>query len=228
MNSTPDLISFGERLRQARERRFGKDRPAADAARSLGINEKTYAAYERGERRPKPEAMWDIAQRLRVSYGWLAFAKGPESFNAPAGSTAVNVEGVVQAGAWTKTFIWPDSEQYEVFVPDHLVKSAYPTYAAEVRGESMNKAFPHGSIVILERCLDHISDLSENARYHVEISGPDGTVESTLKTVKRSSSGKLWLIPETDDPSFEAVSIDGIAQQISFTGKVICSIRSER
>lgn len=228
MNSTPDLISFGERLKQARERRFGKDRSAADAARSLGINEKTYAAYERGERRPKPEAMWDIAQRLRVSYGWLAFAKGPESFNAPSGSTAVSVEGIVQAGAWTKSFTWPDGEQYEVFVPEHLVRSVYPTYAAEVRGESMNLAFPHGSIVVLERCMDHISDLAENARYHVEISGPDGNVESTIKTVKKTSSGKLWLVPETDDPSFKAISIDSIAQQISFTGKVICSIRSER
>lgn len=228
MKNTPDLIAFGERLRQARERRFGKDRPAVDAARSLGINEKTYAAYERGERRPKPEAMWDIAQRLRVSYGWLAFSKGPESFNAPAGSTAVNVEGAVQAGVWTKSFAWSEGEQYEVFIPAHFVKSGFPSYAVEVKGESMNLAFPHGSIVILERCLDHISDIVENARYHVEISAPDGTAESTIKTVKRTSSGKLWLVPETDDPSFKAVDIDGIAQQISFTGKVICSIRGER
>lgn len=80
--------------------------------------------------------------------------KGPEpegGVNAPKSKDVlrtVPVLGAVQAGIFSEAIEWPQNEHYGMNVP---VDDGYPAhlrrYGLEVKGESMNKIFPNGSLV---------------------------------------------------------------------------------
>ena len=190
-------------------------------AEQLGVHWQTVNRWANS----KPEITWsqavEIAQVLDID---------PLAVFAPmAALRRIRVAGALQAGVWTEGFDWPDEDCYEIGIPDRREYDAMMLYGAEVRGESMNQIYPPGTIVVIERRTFGPRDLLPGSRYHVEIQRRDATVENTLKRVKASGDGRLWLIPESDDPSFQApIQIDATnGEHVSAVGRVIYSLRAE-
>lgn len=224
-----DLDKPHERLRWAREMR---KMTLAEAAAATGINQKTIQSHESGHRSKRglsTEYSPDYARGYRVSETWLVTGAGEPLGPKSAQGIRVQVKGVLQAGIWTESFEWPPIDQYDVWVSGRPDLAREVLYAAEVRGSSMNKVYPDGTIVVLRRGIDGPSDLVTGKRYHVERQMPDGLVENTIKTVKRGGDGRIWLVPESDDPEFQAsVEVTGNnGVHISFVGRVVIAITSE-
>ena len=164
-----------------------------------------------------------LAPILRVTPEWLAFG-----VNAPQteGLVIAPIKARLQAGIWTEHPHDAIDGRGPVFVPADMAPRGAKVYAAEVVGSSMNRVYPEGTIVVLEARFDDASSLIAGRRYHVERRRPDGSVESTIKTVKRRPDDSIWLVPESDDPAFQAAislpSSDG--EQISFVGRVLLAI----
>ncbi|ODN69213.1 S24 family peptidase [Methylobrevis pamukkalensis] len=202
--TTSRWATHHDRLRWARERRFDQIKLAAEA---LGVNEKTLQAHETGTRgtRGFPQALAEkYARGLGVSASWLMSGKGEPTSRTPETMRRVSVSGYLQAGVWSENHVLAPDEEFDVFIPDRPEFQGWPLYGAIVRGESMNQVYPAGTIVVLMRKHDGARDLVPGKRYHIDRAKPDGTRESTIKTVKIRREGEVWLVPESDDPAFQA------------------------
>ena len=224
-----DLETPHERLRWAREMR---KMTFKEAEAATGIKWKTIQSHETGHRSKRglpSKAAATYARAYRISEPWLLTGAG-EALGPRAGQEIrVPVKGSLQAGVWAESFERAAGDQYDVWVrasPDLLRETLY---AAEVHGNSMNRVYPHGTVVVLRRGIDGPSDLVPGKRYHVERVMPDGLVENTLKTVKVAPDGRVWLVPESDDPEFQTpMLVDGKnGCHVSFVGRVVVAITNE-
>lgn len=224
-----DLPEIRDRLIWARKR-LGLNQ--TEVEERTGINRKTIGAQEEGRNTTRGLAtkyMKKYARVYGVSELWLLTGAGSPFTTRPAEGVRVTVRGALQAGVWTEGFDWAGGDQYDVWVNVSSELEREVLYAAEVRGPSMNRIYPNGSIVILRRRIEGPTDLVSGKRYHVERTQPNGLVESTLKTLVRRHDGTLWLQPESDDPEFSAaIPVRAeMGETISFVGRVVQSIINE-
>lgn len=224
--TTVPLLTVAERLSWLRSQ---KGSPTFQLiADATGINVKTVHAHHAGQRATKrglsEEQLAAYARYYNANALWLARAAGEPFRSSPSGFRRVPVKGILQAGVWTASFDI-DEDRY-VMVSDRDEWRGMTLYAAEVRGESMNRIYPEGSIVVMRRQIDGPRDLVQGKRYHIERQRKDGTSENTLKTVTIGKNGKVWLVPESTDPEFqtplEATSTPEF--YISFVGRVVQAI----
>lgn len=219
--------TLGGRLRWAREH-ADLTREAVEA--TSGIKLKTLASWESGSRSKRnaidPDSVMTLARVYKVDPAWLALSLGRP---LPGRNTmrAVAVTGDLQAGLWRESFAWDDDRHFDVFVPESRRLRGATLYAAEVRGTSMDRVYPEGTIVVLKRIVAGIEDLEEGKRYHVDREQADGRLESTLKTVRRRADGSLWLQPESSDPAFQqAIRFDG-ERGLQVVGRVVHALTTE-
>lgn len=197
------------------------------ASQMAGLDRSTIRKIREGVRRSDaPTVMMSTLEKLapvlQVSAAWLA--TGRDVPEAPPGSVSALIEREVRAGAFMRGE--SDLDLGVVYVPADLADADGPCYAVRVAGNSMNRVFPPGSIVVLERQIITPDTVISGQRYHVERQLPDGTVEHTLKRAHRRHDGTLWLVPESDDPVFtQAIPARGMAgEHLEFRGMVLCAI----
>lgn len=117
----------------------------------------------------------------------------------------IEVLGSVQAGIFTEALEWDAAKRYHIQIPiDDGYPKETPRYALEVKGESMNRVFPHGSLVsvidfeVLERP-------PETGDYVVvmrrDTYGPG--FEATIKALQIRDDGSVCLWPQSTDPGFQ-------------------------
>lgn len=137
----------------------------------------------------------------------------------------VKVKGQIQAGIWVEAFEWPEDAQFNVIILDEPAIKHLDLYAGRIEGNSMNKVYPHGSIVI----MSPVGDIVPGRRYHVRRTRADGLTEETIKTLVVGEGGKLWLKPESDDPQFqEWIPLEGKpGDVIKLVGRVRRAIINE-
>lgn len=115
---------------------------------------------------------------------------------------SVVVRGVVQAGYWTESFEWPEEDWYTV--PLYAGQGAPQTLrGAEIRGNSMNRWRPEGTVVVFTDHVELGEELKVGKRYVVERTNAAGEHECTVKKLWQDEAGMLWLLPESDDPRFQ-------------------------
>lgn len=118
---------------------------------------------------------------------------------------SVNVLGAVQAGIFTEAIEWPQSEHYGMTIP---VDDGYPQhlkrYGLEVRGESMNRIFPAGSLVYVIDFWD-LGRPPETGDYVTVLRrDPHGPgMEATIKALEIRPDGSACLWPQSTDPNFQ-------------------------
>ena len=79
------MLSFGERLRLARER---KDMTQLDAYRAIGLNNKSLSRYENGVTAPDPDTVRDLIRLYDVSSDFiLGLSDDMGSAYPPSGSS---------------------------------------------------------------------------------------------------------------------------------------------
>lgn len=154
--------------------------------------------------------------------------------DTPSGSgdlRIVTVAGYVQAGHWAETWEWDDDEKYEVAVRGSSQLASFKLFAAETRGPSMNKRWPEGTVVVFTRVEETGEMPIAGKRYVVQRRrGGTGEAEFTVKLLHRDSEGKFWLVPESDDPRYQAaisVDDDNSDDEIAIIGRVHFAVTRE-
>lgn len=219
MSKTPN-----ERLRDLRIK-AGYD-TAADFARAHGINEYTYRAHEGGGRAIKPDTAQRYARILGVKWTWLLSGEGDEPEAAtvkaaaaasstqaaapmihrefvPVGFQTVMVRGEVEAGVWREAYEWPGDEWQPITVPTGGPYDPKDLFALRVRGSSMDKRYPEGSMVVCVP-LWRVGRQPRNGEdVVVERHDATGKVEATVKELEIKPDGKLLLWPRSSHPRYQ-------------------------
>lgn len=230
MMTHDDRPDSAKRLEKARTSRGFES--AADAARYFGWNYDTYVQHENGTR-GITRAAARYAKAFRVTAGWLLTGEGAGPGEVPINGVTsariVHVKGFVQAGHWAETWEWDEDDQYSVPVPFDESLSPYTLYGAETRGPSMDKRYPEGTVLIFTDAIETHEDVKIGSRYIVERERPDGMREATVKTLWRDEAGKLWLLPESNDPRFqEPIPVEGGTDDtIRIVGRVRYAVSRE-
>lgn len=124
---------------------------------------------------------------------WRLSGEAPE----PPTPTTTWVSGHVEAGSFREAIEWDRSQWYpvDVPVPDRFRGRAK---ALEVRGPSMNRRYPPGSVVIWVDMLDYRPPRNGD-RVIVYSYRDDAKIEATVKEL-RGQGDERWLWPDSDDP----------------------------
>jgi len=141
----------------------------------------------------------------------------------------VRVAGLVQAGAWAESVQFDDDEVYEVAIPNDRAFKHFRLEGREVRGPSMNKRYPERTVVVITDLVETGEDIQVGKRYVVERERADGLREATVKLLWRDANGRRWLVPESDDPTYqEAIPFDGSeGDTIRIVGRVRYAVSRE-
>lgn len=153
-----------------------------------------------------------LTQDWMTTLGLVYSVDASEIITAPAteGLRRIKVTGALQAGAWAESHEFAIDEQHEIMIPDDPALRSVALYAGELRGESMNKRYPNGAIIIMSKVSQRPGEIAEGKRYHVRMTHADGLTEETIKTLAKDNSGEYWLKPESDHPEFqEWIPLDG-------------------
>lgn len=129
------------RVRELRER-LGLSQGALGDA--IGAHWQTVQRIEKQSTRIMPKREKALAEYFGMEIDAL-YVK-----NDKAGFRSVLVCQHVEAGIYAESNLWPDDEGYEVAVPNvpDLVK--VELHGCEVRGESMNKVYPVGTVLFTQ------------------------------------------------------------------------------
>lgn len=232
-----NFLCFFENMKEPEDRLTAARKKAGhssarDAASALGVSYSTYAGHENGSRKIPRDAAELYARRYRFSLDWLFKGTGPGPGEAAQAleMRPVQVIGHVQAGIWTEAFEWEEEERYIVPVPADPEFAGYKLYGAEMRGASMNKWRPEGTVIVFTDQIETAEDLRIGSRYVVERTNGTGEHECTVKTLWKDEDGHAWLLPESSDPRFqEPLKVDGESgETIRILGRVTYSVSRER
>jgi transcriptional regulator with XRE-family HTH domain len=141
----------------------------------------------------------------------------------------VPVIGYVQAGAFEEAWQWDEETQYEMPVPNDPKYRGYSLLGVETRGNSMNRKYPEGTVLIYTNAIETMEKMRPGRRYIVERKRADGLVEVTVKLLWLDNQGKPWLLPESTDPLHQApIPLTGDEDdEIRVVGQVRFSISRE-
>lgn len=179
-------------------------------AKAAGVSANSIYNFLNGDSEALSPLTYGKLARVEEVPVWRISGDEPEQ----PSPTAVWVVGEVRAGVFVDAIERDPSLWYAVDVPvaPRFRKMAK---ALEVRGTSMNRDYPDGSIVIwvdmlnarAPRNLDHVIVY---AHHH------DGTIEATVKELRISEDGRRWLWPKSHDPAFQQpVDLDKPGDEIS-------------
>lgn len=204
------------RLDSLLEARNLSDRRACLKARE--INPAVGVDFLRDMRRrkhlPRTDKLAALAQVLGVPVATLVAEisssdneKAEEQVNASVSLpvSQVQVCGEVQAGVWKEAQEWPVSDQYEITIPYDASYPGLKRYGLTVKGQSMNRVFQDGSVVIVINFAE-LGRLPRNGDYVVAMqrSRVSDSFEATIKAVQIKESGQMVLWPQSTEPEFQS------------------------
>ncbi len=170
-----------------------------------------------------------LADVLDCQLPWLV--GGDAEAAASVGLRTVTVAAHVQAGQFAEAWEWNEGDQYQVAVPVDPQLEGFKLYAAETRGPSMNKRWPEGTVVVFTNVEETGEMPTKGRRYIVERRRMGGDAEHTVKLLVQDADGKFWLMPESDDPRFQApISVDegtGDGDIVTIIGRVRYAVSRE-
>lgn len=121
----------------------------------------------------------------------------------------VYVIGEVQAGAWREAFELPEREWTEMRLPADPYYPDVPRYALKNVGDSMNRECANGGFWVFVKLEDLIGVGPQPGDYViVRRVRHDGLIEATCKRLE-IRSGRVWLCPDSTDPTFQPIPTDG-------------------
>lgn len=182
-------------------------------ARALDIPPSRISEIINGSRKVKAEEVKPMATYLEWPEATvLAYVVGATplkptrrgSKNKGMSLRSVPVVGAVQAGQWAEALEWPPSERYEVIVPGDPAFAGMPVTAVEVRGPSMNRVYPEGTVLICVGAV-HLGGYVFNTGDRVVVQRRDrtGLLEATVKEYVLDEESHAWLWPRSEDPNFQ-------------------------
>lgn len=157
---------------------------------------------------PKTGNLIKLAQSLNIDVNIFLNALGQNVVTKTTASNFVKlktvyIRGQVQAGQWTQAIEWPKEEWIPVTIPEDPKYKNFPMCALAVKGDSMNRLYPDGSIVVAVNFCD-LGRNPENGECVVTIRRDPLTdcFEATLKIVQIHEDGSVLLWPKSNNPDF--------------------------
>lgn len=199
-----------------------------DLAERLGVTQATVSRWEKGSV-PEARHLSQLAELAGESVKTFIDSGEVEASPAPLLGRFF-VRGEVAAGVWATAYEWPQQDWYPYSGVAAVDAPAQARYGLRVAGESMNQVYPPGTIL---DCIsiDHAGELRSGQRVIIERWKIDGEVEATVKEYVLGQDGRVWLVPRSDNPAFQAPICasepgDGIAE-VRIVARVVGSYRPE-
>lgn len=196
----------------------------AEFGAKIGVDQSTAARYEAAKQLPKAEATAKIAELAGQTVG--EFLGLRPLVNREISARTYPVVGELAAGVWRETFEWDPDDQYEVPAP--MMAPGMPNYPLKgyvVRGNSMNRIYPDGTLVFVAATIANGLKPKTGNRVLVSRRNRAGLYEATLKEYVVDDAGAKWLWPRSYDPEFQAPipyrSTD--TEEVTITGVVMAS-----
>jgi transcriptional regulator with XRE-family HTH domain len=187
---------LAQRIKQLRKSR-GLNQ--AEFAELLGVTQPTVSRWELGKSEPEFDQIVALADLAGETPQQFAFG---QQVNEELTLQLVFVVGAVQAGHWVEAVEWNRDEWYSVSLPPHPQYPEIKRFGLEVRGPSMNRVFPEGSVVECIRFEDLGEEPKPDDYVVVERHRADGCIEATVKKLVVMDD-EPWLVPESDHPAFQ-------------------------
>lgn len=118
------------------------------------------------------------------------------------GLTRLEVRGEVQAGAWKEAIELPPDERFVITLYSFDLPSGVKTYGLLVRGTSMDKIYPPGTVIEVVNLPDFWRELRNGDKVVVYRRNREGLIEATCKEFQKSDS-TVWLWPRSNDPAYQ-------------------------
>lgn len=196
--------SVGERIRQRREA-LGLSQ--SELGRRVGVSRAAVSQWESDAgTRPSTSHLLAAARVLGVTLnylgGWDEEPRKNSQFYEKL-TRKVIIEGELNAGVFYDPQEYTYDDREAVPIDDEPRFYGVTLRAARVRGPSMNRRFPDGSIVVFTE-HDPVHDpLPLDRRVIVRRRRPTGLIEMTVKELRRDSQGSYWLWPLSDHPQHQ-------------------------
>ncbi|WP_430620357.1 LexA family protein [Enterococcus sp. DIV0800] len=199
-----DQLKVAAIMKQARK---GKKLSQLEVAPKLGLNNATLSKYENGKL-PFPDSILiKLSNMYDIDYYSLPGVVKPRLVGS---RETMQLIGTIVAGKPLVTYSDPEDIQ----VPAEI-KEAYPNgYLLEASGDSMNRLFPDGQLLV----VDPDSEVESGLVYAVRINGDE-------TTVKRVIVGKNLLVlqPDSYDERYKPWMIDDplVLSEVCIEGKIV-------
>lgn len=188
-----------------------------DLANAIGTTQQQVAKWESGKVDPRVSSLEKIAGALGVSLSFLLGLDDDPNFISvrPVPTVRVPILGRIAAGTPREAFATSD-EWHDT--PVSLVEHREECFWLVVAGNSMNRLFPEGSLVL----IDPDAEVRDGDVAAVFVNGDDATIKRI-----EYDSGIVTLYPESYDTEYrprvidqsdpDAPSFHAIGRVVSFT-----------
>lgn len=194
------------------EARIAKGWNQKELAERLGTTQQVVSRYENGERDPKASVIAAMSAELGVTISYLLGLEGAIETKEDESPSMFPVFGRIAAGTPREALEQSDAVHW---VSPYLAESHPHAFWLTVSGNSMNRLFPDGSLVL----IDPETETRNGDISVVFVNGDD----ATLKRVYFEENA-IRLHPESYDPEYRDRVIDPSdpdAPEVRIIGKAV-------
>lgn len=180
-----------------------------DIGKIIGVSGRAVGNYETGKRKMSPEIVLKLAEHFKVTTDYL-LGKDVDSNVFPMPDNAVPIPVVGKISAGLPILANENIERYE-FAPSSLINKNFNYFYLTVIGDSMNRKFNDGDIVLVQQQ----SDL-ENDEIGVFLIDDEATVKKY-----KTQNDLIILEPMSNNPIHTVQIYNPKEKSIKIIGKVI-------
>lgn len=180
------------------EARKMKGMSQLDLANAIGTTQQQVAKWESGKIDPRISSLKKIREALGVSLSYLLGMADDPSFVSVVSSDTVPVPVLGRIAAGTPRAAFSQSDDYHD-TQRGLVASHPHAFWLVVAGNSMNRLFPEGALVL----VDPDSEVRSGDVAAIFVNGDDATIKRVY-----FEDGTVRLHPESWDPEYRDRTID--------------------
>lgn len=189
-----------------------KELRQSDMARATGLPPERINEIIAGKRKVQFEESDKISRYLGLTIAEFKLRLiDKKQLGAPLG--VVQVTGFAEAGAVQMSAERQAGDWYEAPMAALKLFAGYPQYAVEIRGDSVNRRYPNGSLVAFVRFTDLKRDPRVDEWLIVHRLLGDGVEVSVRQLRRRDADGTLWLWLDSTDPTSQQAlpaNLDGL------------------
>lgn len=182
-----------------------------DVGKIIGKSGRAVGNYETGKRKMSPDIVLALAEHYGVTTDFLLWKDIQEESNVfPLADEAVPIPVVGKISAGLPILATENIERYE-FAPSSMIKQGFTYFYLVVNGDSMNRKFNDGDIVLVQ----HQNDL-ENDEIGVFLIDDEATVKKY-----KTQNDLIILEPMSSNPIHTVQIYNPKEKNIKIIGKVI-------
>lgn len=180
-----------------------------DIGKIIGVSGRAVGNYETGKRKMSPEIVLKLAEHFKVTTDYL-LGKDVDNNVFPMPDNAVPIPVIGKISAGLPILANENIERYE-FAPSSLINKNFNYFYLTVTGDSMNRKFNDGDIVLVQQQ----SDL-ENDEIGVFLIDDEATVKKY-----KTQNDLIILEPMSNNPIHTVQIYNPKEKSIKIIGKVI-------